>query len=90
MAQRAAGRGSGGWWVVAMLIAGALAVGWWMSARRAEAPSPPSSVAGARVLNEAPGTAAGSPPAAGEEITPPEKQELERVLRERGSSAGRE
>lgn len=81
-------RGGGGWWVVAMLIGGALALAWWMSARRAEAPAPPSSIPGARTLKEAPGGGATAP--AGEEITPPEKQELDRVLREHGSATGHE
>ncbi|MBI3768633.1 MAG: hypothetical protein HY271_09085 [Deltaproteobacteria bacterium] len=90
MARRGAGRGSGGWWVVAMLSAGALALWWWMSARRVEAPAPPSSVPGARSLQGAPPASDGSRGEEGEEITPPEKDELERVLREHGSAAGRE
>jgi hypothetical protein len=61
---------------VLALVAIAFAL-WWFSARRAEAPSPPPSAPGARVL--------GAPPAA-EEITPPEKAELQRILRERGAS----
>jgi hypothetical protein len=49
-----------------------------MSARRAEAPAPPPTAPGARVL--------GVPPSA-EEITAPEKQELQRILRDRGAAS---
>lgn len=87
MARRATGRGGGGWWMVALLIACAF-LAWWVSARRAEAPGPPSSVPGARMLGEAPPVAGEAPAGDGEEITQPEKHELERVLRERGSAGG--
>lgn len=94
MARRTGGRrraGGQGWWIVALLVAAALAL-WWMRARRAEAPAPPPSVPGARALHEGPpGTTVddAEPHAGGEEITPPEKQELERVLRDRGGAPGR-
>jgi hypothetical protein len=83
------GRAGGGWWILAVLLAAVLVL-WWMSARRAEAPGPPASVAGARALRAAPRP--GESPAGGadgEEITPPEKRELERVLRERGAAPAR-
>ena len=85
MARRSARQGS--WLVAALMIAGILALLWWISARRAETPAPPSSVPGARVLKEAP-PASGDAGAAGgnEEITAPEKRELDRVLRERGGT----
>ena len=60
-----------------ILVAVALAL-WWFSARRAEAPSPPPSAPGARIIGEPPGA---------EEITAPEKQELQRILRERGGAS---
>lgn len=93
MARRSGGRGrtGGGWGLVALLVAGALAL-WWLSARRAEAPSPPPNIPGARAIREA-APAAGrvdqAEPHGAEEITPPEKQELERVLRERGGVPAR-
>ena len=62
------------WATVVGLAAIAAFVLWYLSARRAEAPSPPSSVPGARALGEAPHE---------EEIAPADKQELERILRER-------
>ena len=71
-----------------MLVAIALAA-WWMRTRRAEAPAPPASVPGARSLGEAPAAGEARPGGAHEEITPPEKEELERVLRERGSAPPR-
>ncbi len=86
MARRGARQGS--WIFAAMMIAGVLALLWWISARRAETPAPPSSVPGARILKEAPPETSDSHAAGGEEITPPEKQELERVLRERGTAPG--
>jgi len=46
---------------------------WWMRARRAEAPAPPAISTGGDT----------------EEITPPEKQELDRVLRERSGAPAR-
>ncbi len=59
-----------------LLIVGVAALWWYLSARRAEAPSPPPTVPGARALREAPS----------EDIRQPDKQELERVLRERGGA----
>jgi len=91
MARRTAPQGS--WLVAALMIAGVLALLWWISARRAETPAPPSTVPGARMLKEAPpaggdpGAGATGDPGAGatgDEITPPEKRELERVLRDHG------
>jgi hypothetical protein len=90
MARRTAARGSGSWLFAAMMIAGVLVLLWWISARRAETPAPPSTVPGARILKEAPPEAGDSRAAGSEEITPPEKRELERVLRERGTATGRE
>ena len=67
--------------MVAVLVVAALAL-WWLSARRAEAPSPPTSVPGGRVL--------GAPPAgAADEMTDPERDELQRVLREHGGAGKR-
>ncbi len=88
MARRGARQGS--WLFAAMMIAGVLVLLWWVSARRAETPAPPSSIPGARVLKEAPPQTGDSHAAGGEEITPPEKAELDRVLREHGGAAGRE
>ena len=58
---------------------GVLAVWWWASARRAEAPAPPATAAGARMI--------GQPPTA-EEITAQEKEEMQRILREHGAGSG--
>lgn len=67
--------------MVTVLVVAALVL-WWLSTRRAEAPSPPASVPGGRVL--------GAPPArGGEEITAPEKEELQRILRERQGAGER-
>jgi len=77
MARRRAGGSGAAWLAVAVVLAIALVV-WWLSARRAEAPAPPPTAPGARVL--------GAPPSA-EEITAPEKQELQRILRERGAAS---
>jgi hypothetical protein len=88
MARRGTRQGS--WLFAAMMIAGVLALLWWISARRAETPAPPSSVPGARILKEAPPQTGDSRADGGDEITPPEKRELERVLRERGTATGRE
>ncbi len=74
-----------------LLIAAALAV--WLRARRAETPGLPTISTGARALEagrgqpEQPGTGAGG--GSPEEITPPEKQELDRVLREHGGAQAR-
>lgn len=76
-AQRRRQRGGGAWAIVGVVAVAALAL-WWLSTRRAEAPVPPASAPGARVLGEAPSA---------EEISPPEKEELERILRERGGAA---
>ena len=77
VARRRAGGGGTAWLALAAVIAVALAV-WWLSARRAEAPAPPATAPGARML--------GAPPNS-EEITAPEKQELQRILRERGATS---
>jgi hypothetical protein len=83
MTKRRSRRGSGGtWWVVVVLVVVALAL-WWFSTRRAEAPSPPTTVPGARVLGAAPARG-------GSEITAPEREELQRVLRERSGAGERE
>ena len=69
---------AGGAWIAVLIVAAVALALWWFSARRAEAPSPPATAPGARVL--------GAPPGA-EEITPPEKAELQRILRERGAAS---
>jgi hypothetical protein len=87
MARRAARRGGGSWWVVVALVAIALAF-WWLRARRVEAPAPPAITTGQPGLQAAPGSAAGGGDA--DEITQPEKRELDRVLREHSADpAGR-
>lgn len=69
---------------------------WWLRARRVEAPAPPAFTTGQPGMQAAPGgagapggaAAAGGAGAAGgdaDEITQPEKRELDRVLRERGA-----
>ena len=64
---------------MAVLALGGLAAWWWFSALRAQAPAPPATASGARIV--------GRPPSA-EEITEKEKEELQRILRER-SAGGR-
>ena len=85
MARRARKGGSQTGWAVAAIVVAALLLVWWLSARRAEAPGLPASQPGARALSEVPG-----PPGAHEdghgEITEDEKQDLERILRERSAA----
>ncbi len=74
-------RQRGAQWVTVVALAAIAAFTlWWLSARRAEAPAPPASVPGARVIGEPPHE---------EEIAPGEKEELERILRERGGGPAR-
>ena len=65
------------------LVAIAFAL-WWLRARRVEAPAPPAITTGQPAMQAAPGSAAGGSDA--DEITQPEKRELDRVLRERGAN----
>jgi hypothetical protein len=73
--------------MVVALVAIAVAF-WWLRARRVEAPAPPAITTGAPSLKAAPGApgAPGEAPGSdADEITPPERQELDRVLRERSA-----
>ena len=80
MARRRAARGSGGGWtIVVALVLAAIVAWWWFGARRAEAPSPPATVPGSRVIAE---------PPQHEDLTTQDKQALERVLRERAPGEG--
>lgn len=82
MAKRARKRGAATtWWTVGVLVALALLLVWWLSARRAEAPGLPASIPGARALSELPEEHGG----AHDEITDDEKQGLEKVLRDHGA-----
>ena len=89
MARRKARWANGGWWIVVVLVAAALAL-WWLRGRRVEAPvAPPAITTGDRVLAEpSPGQRDVQGDDA-EEITPPEKQELDRVLREHSGTPAR-
>jgi hypothetical protein len=78
--RRARTRGRGAWWTAALLVLGAVALVWWLAAKRAEAPAPPPSVPGARALGEPPH----------EDITTQDKEELERVLREHGAGGAKQ
>lgn len=89
MAKRARKGGQKGgmatWWAVAALVVGVVALLWWLSARRAEAPGLPASQPGARALSESP--EAHPPDAHGddhEDVTGDEKAALERIIREGG------
>lgn len=88
MARRARKGGGRTWWAVAALVVGALALVWWLSARRAEAPGLPASQPGARALSESPES---RPPGASdhghdhEDVTGDEKAALERIIREGGA-----
>jgi hypothetical protein len=79
MARKRRSDGSG-WLIAGALVLAAVVAWWWFGARRAEAPSPPGTVPGSRVIGE--------PPAHHEDISNRDKQELERVLRERAPGAG--
>jgi hypothetical protein len=83
MATRRAKHGRAGWWPIALLIVAAALVVWWFRANRAEAPGLPASQPGARSLSEAPPDAHDHDHG---EITPDEKADLERILRERGAA----
>jgi hypothetical protein len=80
MAKRRRRQRGAQWAAIVALAAIAAFTLWYLSARRAEAPAPPASVPGARVLGEPPHE---------EEIAPADKQELERILRERGGGPDR-
>jgi len=67
--------------VVIALVAIAFAL-WWLRAQRVEAPAPPAITTGQPGMKAAPGAPVGSD---ADEITQPEKRELDRVLREHGS-----
>jgi hypothetical protein len=62
-------------WLVTTIILFVVALLWWFM-RRAEAPSPPSTEPGARVI---------AVPPAKEDLTKQDKDALDRVLRERGA-----
>jgi hypothetical protein len=70
--------------MVVALVAIAVAF-WWLRARRVEAPAPPAITTGAPSLKAAPGAPGEAPGSDADEITPPERQELDRVLRERSA-----
>lgn len=89
MAKRARkGGGKGGmttWWAVAALVVGAVALAWWLSARRAEAPGLPASQPGARALSESPEAQADRADHDDHghgEVTGEEKAALDRIIRE--------
>ena len=91
-AKRGTSRSGISWWTVGLVLVAAGLLAWWLSARRAEAPGLPASQPGARALSEHPGD--GRDPAAEhdhdhDEITGDEKQDLERILRERGAGGDR-
>lgn len=65
--------------MVVALVAMAFAL-WWLRARRVEAPAPPAITTGQPGMQAAPGFPPGGSDA--DEITQPEKRELDRVLRE--------
>ena len=71
-----------------VLVAAALTL-WWMRARRVEAPAPPAITTGGKVVEQAPPGQRGDEDGDAEEITPPEKQELDRVLREHSGTPAR-
>ena len=88
MARRRRTGGGSVWWVVGIALLVVALLWWWSSVRRAEAPSPPASIPGARSLANPPD---GAPPATagdpeGEDITHEEKDALQRILRERGGA----
>jgi len=87
MARRRRQRGGEVWWAAILLVLAAVALWWWLGTRRAEAPAPPATLPGARALANPPGAA--SPAArAPEHISGEEREELQRILRERGGAGG--
>ena len=82
MAKRARKGGVGAWWAGAALVVGLLALVWWLSARRAEAPGLPASLPGARALTESPDSHDHADDH--EDVTGDEKAALERIIREGG------
>lgn len=82
MARRRAKRGRASGWAIAAAIAAAALVAWWFRADRVEAPGPPPHQPGAATLSEGHGHGHGHG-----EITPDEKADLERIIRERGAAA---
>lgn len=88
MAKRARKGGVRSWWAVAALVVVGIALVWWLSARRAEAPGLPASQPGARALSESPeANAPDTHDHAGdhEDVTGDEKAALERIIREGGA-----
>jgi len=73
--------------MVGALVAVAVLLAWWLSARRAEAPGLPASIPGARALSVPPDEHEAAHGGAHDEITDDEKQGLEKVLREHGGAA---
>lgn len=88
MAKRARKGGkSTAWWTVGALVALAVLLAWWLSARRAEAPGLPASIPGARALSQPPDEHEAPHDGTHDEITDDEKQGLEKVLREHNGAA---
>jgi len=81
MPKRARKSKAGTWRMIAAIVAAAALLVWWLSARRAEAPGLPASQPGARALSEAPGA-----PHEHDEITGDEKEDLQRIIQERGGA----
>ena len=67
--------------MLALLVLVAAAAWWWLGTRRAETPAPPASVLDARALSNPPGVPRAR--AGAEEISPDDREALERILRER-------
>ena len=84
MAKRTPKRRGASWWAIGLVIAAAALLVVWFRANRAEAPGLPASQPGARALSEAPPDGHDHGPG---EITPDEKADLERIIRERGAAS---
>ena len=83
MAKRARTRGGRTWWIAAAIVVAALLVLWWFRAQRVETPAPPA------IKSALPSIA--EPPDARDhdqgEITGDEKEDLQRIIRERGAAS---
>ncbi|MEB2284364.1 MAG: hypothetical protein B6D46_13960 [Polyangiaceae bacterium UTPRO1] len=86
MSRRARRRSGATWWALAAAALTAGLLGWWLAARRTEAPGPAASQPEARAPSAVDEDHDGEGPA---EITSDEKAALEHILRER-NAAGRE
>ena len=85
MAKRARKRGGTAWWTVAAIVVAALLVLWWFRAQRVETPAPPAIKSALPSIAEPPD---GRDHDQGE-ITGDEKEDLQRIIRERsGASPG--